>query len=75
MLEMRRVVGDRHRHKAAVLELRAVGRHRVNGGQVRLVGQRTGGELIPRGLHGGEVADPQVEHQSRAEQTQRAGQQ
>ena len=37
-------------------------------GRVGLIGQRSGGQLIPRGLHGGEVADPQVERQRRAEQ-------
>ena len=37
------------------------------GDRVGLVRQRSCGELIPRRLHGGEVADPQVECQRRAQ--------
>ena len=58
-----RADGDRH-HGALGRDL--VRRlHRHHGGLVGLVGQRARGELVPRGLHGGEVAHPQVQRQRR----------
>ena len=75
VLEMRRRRRNRHRHDAALgrqdvlgLGLAAIA---VTRGRVGLVGQRAGGQLVPRGLHGREIADPEVERQRRAEQTQR----
>jgi len=48
--------------------------HRGQGGAVGLIGQRTRGQLAPRGVHRRDVSDPRVEDQSAAEQAQQCGQ-
>ena len=45
--------------------------HRRHGDRVGLVRQRPGCQLVPCGLHGGEVADPQIQGERGAQQAQR----
>ena len=69
--ETRCRVADVDGHHGALRRDLALLLHGGHGDLIGLVRQRSGGQLVPRGCHGGEVADPQIQRERGAEQAQR----
>ncbi len=69
--ETRRGLADMHRNDRALRRDLVVALQCRDGHLIRLIGQRSGGQLIPGALHGGAVPGPQVHRQRSRQQTQR----